>query len=121
MKQEEPDKKPSVAIIGVVGVPGAYGGFETLADELIQYAEEQGVSSEFIVYCSGQKPDGPLDYCGAERRFVAISANGIASILYDILTCLTHGGAELPSYLFWGFPVHQFCFFKIVHARRTDH
>ena len=54
MKQEEPDKKPSVAIIGVVGVPGAYGGFETLADELIQYAEEQGVSSEFIVYCSGQ-------------------------------------------------------------------
>ena len=88
MKQEEPDKKPSVTIIGVVGVPGTYGGFETLADELIQYAEEQGVSSEFIVYCSGQKPDGPLDYCGAERRFVAISANGIASILYDILTCL---------------------------------
>lgn len=88
MKQEGPDKKPSVAIIGVVGVPGTYGGFETLADELIQYAEEQGVSSEFVVYCSGQKPDGSLNYCGAERRFVAISANGISSIFYDILTCL---------------------------------
>ena len=88
MKQEEPYKKPSVAIIGVVGVPGAYGGFETLADELIQYAEQKGVSSEFVVYCSGQKPDGPLNYCGAERRFVAISANGISSIFYDILTCL---------------------------------
>ena len=88
MKLEEYDKKPSVAIIGVVGVPGTYGGFETLADELIQYAKEQGVSSEFVVYCSGQIPDGPLNYCGAERRFIAISANGIASILYDILTCL---------------------------------
>ena len=88
MRHEKSDKKPSVAIIGVVGVPAAYGGFETLADEFIQYTEQKGVSSEFVVYCSGQKPDGALDYYGAQRRFIAISANGISSIVYDILTCL---------------------------------
>ena len=88
MKEEGRHKTPSVAIIGVVGVPAAYGGFETLADEFIQYTEQNGLSSEFVVYCSGQKPDGPLNYFGAQRRFIAISANGISSIFYDILTCL---------------------------------
>lgn len=81
-------QKPSVAIIGIVGVPAAYGGFETLADELLHYAQKRGVSSHFVVYCSGQGPDGRTDYCGAQRRFISIPANGVASIFYDMVTSL---------------------------------
>ena len=35
-----------VAIIGSVGVPARYGGFETLVDNLARYHEAQGVACE---------------------------------------------------------------------------
>ena len=38
-----------IAIIGTVGVPASYGGFETLVENLI---EDDTVC--FTVYCSGQ-------------------------------------------------------------------
>lgn len=88
MKTKPSSAEPSVAIIGTVGVPAAYGGFETLADELLQYAQQKGVAYQFSVYCSGQKPAGITDYCGAQRRFIPIPANGISSIFYDIFSCL---------------------------------
>lgn len=88
LKPQPPSAETSVAIVGTVGVPAAYGGFETLADELVKYAEQRGVSSKFVVYCSGRKPNGDADYFGAKRRFIPLSANGISSILYDIFSCL---------------------------------
>ena len=88
MELQSPYTQPSVAIIGTVGVPAAYGGFETLADELVKYAQQNGVSSQFVVYCSGRKPDNENYYRGARRRFVPLSANGISSILYDTFSCL---------------------------------
>lgn len=88
LKPQQPSAEPTVAIIGTVGVPAEYGGFETLTDELIKYAQQKGVSSEFAVYCSGKASKGATDYCGARRRFISLSANGVSSIPYDILSCL---------------------------------
>jgi len=41
-----------IAIVGTVGVPANYGGFETLAEHLI---EDLGRHHEITVYCSGKK------------------------------------------------------------------
>ena len=41
-----------VAIIGTVGVPANYGGFETLAEHLVKNLD---FKYDFTVYCFGKK------------------------------------------------------------------
>jgi glycosyltransferase involved in cell wall biosynthesis len=78
-----------VAIVGSVGVPARYGGFETLAEALVQHIP----AADFLlhVYCQRSA------YADAERQpvmnghrriFVPLSANGAASMLYDALSLL---------------------------------
>ena len=71
-----------IAIIGSRGIPANYGGFETLAENLVRHL---GKKHEFIVYCSSlaytEKPDRHLN---AELRYIPFDANGWQSIPYDI-------------------------------------
>lgn len=70
-----------IAIVGTVGVPAKYGGFETLAQQLIISLEDQ---YSFIVICS--KPSytkHPPFYRKASLIYLPLKANGIQSILYD--------------------------------------
>ena len=78
-----------VGIVGIVGVPASYGGFETLADNLIQYAESKRPELELSVYCSG--PLGQREYRGATLRWIPIPANGLWSVFYDGLSLLYSG------------------------------
>lgn len=80
--------KKNVAIIGTVGVPACYGGFETLAEQLI--TNNDGAQS-MTVYCSGKKypkEERKENYKGAKLVYVPLEANGIQSILYDTLSIL---------------------------------
>lgn len=88
MRESGGNQLSKVAIIGIAGVPAAYGGFETLIDELIKYAERRGLAPAFTIYCSGETPEGDSDYRGARRHFINIPANGIPSIIYDILSLI---------------------------------
>jgi glycosyltransferase involved in cell wall biosynthesis len=81
-------KKKRLAIIGSVGVPANYGGFETLAEHLI---EDLGKKHDITVYCSGKKyPKNQRKryYKGARLRYLPLDANGIQSIPYDTLSIL---------------------------------
>ena len=73
---------PKIAIIGSKGIPARYGGFETLAENLVKHLNKR---CEFIVYCSARaynrKPDHYLD---AELKYLPLDANGAQSIPYDI-------------------------------------
>lgn len=74
-----------IAILGTVGVPGNYGGFETLAENLVAYHEQTGQPSEMTVYCSAPSFPGRSPWFRrARRRFIPLSANGVSSIPYDI-------------------------------------
>lgn len=82
-----------VAIVGTVGVPANYGGFETLTENLLRvHAERVAQSAEvpalsFVVYCSSRAYDVRRDhYLGAELRYVPIGANGLQSMLYDAVS-----------------------------------
>lgn len=74
------------AILGTVGVPGNYGGFETLADNLVQYHEETGKALGLTVYCSSRAFDTqPATYHDAKLVYVGLDANGVQSVPYDIV------------------------------------
>jgi hypothetical protein len=42
----------NIAIVGTVGVPANYGGFETLAENLIKYHDAASLPDPITVYCS---------------------------------------------------------------------
>ncbi len=70
-----------IAIIGSVGVPASYGGFETLVENLLD--ENDPV---LLVYCSGkQYKVRHKRYKNAKLRYVNLDANGVQSIPYDVL------------------------------------
>lgn len=74
-----------VSIIGTVGVPACYGGFETLVEQLVGHAEGSGIS--YTVYCSSPAYPRKLDtFRGARLRYVSLHANGVQSIPYDMLS-----------------------------------
>lgn len=75
--------KTKVAIIGTVGLPAKYGGFETLAAHLV---EELSNTYDFTVYCSSKKysqKERCENWKGAHLKYIPLDANGIQSIPYD--------------------------------------
>lgn len=77
-----------VAIIGSTGVPAKYGGFETLAHQLVNNLEGK---AELSVYCSAKlypKEEQISSYNGAKLHYVPLSGNGWQSIFYDIFSIL---------------------------------
>ena len=41
-----------ISIVGIVGVPANYGGFETLVDNLVRYHHTRHKQEDITVYCS---------------------------------------------------------------------
>lgn len=76
-----------VAIIGTVGIPSKYGGFETLVEHL---TKELSQKYYFTVYCSSKSYENKLDsYNGAKLKYIPLKANGIQSIPYDVISILS--------------------------------
>lgn len=77
-----PNKK--VAIIGTVGIPAKYGGFETLVENLTKYLHGE---YDFTVYCSAKSYGDKVKYYnGARLKYINLDANGFQSILYDVFS-----------------------------------
>lgn len=101
-----------IAIIGTQGVPARYGGFETLVENIISQ-----LSANFCVtiFCSSKDLDTRMEnYKGAKLKYLPLSANGIESVIFDILSILisllrsdrililgSSGCIILPLLVFW--------------------
>jgi glycosyltransferase involved in cell wall biosynthesis len=77
-----------VAIIGSAGIPARYGGFETLAQNLVYNLSTE---THFIVYCSKKLYDkherlASCDY--AELVYLPLKANGPQSVIYDFMSII---------------------------------
>jgi glycosyltransferase involved in cell wall biosynthesis len=73
-----------VAIIGTVGLPAIYGGWETLVDHLTKQLNDQ---FEMTVYCSSKRYDEQLElYNGVKLEYINLDANGVQSIFYDVVS-----------------------------------
>jgi len=78
-----------IALLGTVGVPGRYGGFESLAENLVHYHYNTDHPAELTVWCSSkEKNDLPVRFESAILRYVGLKANGVQSIPYDALSLL---------------------------------
>lgn len=75
-----------ISIVGTAGIPACYGGFETLVENLTAYSSG---NIKYNVFCSGKTYGKKMEeYNGAELTYIALNANGIQSIPYDILSLL---------------------------------
>ena len=75
-----------IAIIGSAGIPANYGGFETLAEQLINYL---GKDFNFTVYCSTKNyKQKQKNYKEADLKYIPLNANGIQSIPCDVVSVL---------------------------------
>jgi len=82
------NKKTKVAVIGTVGIPAKYGGFETLTEHLARHMSEE---FRLYVYCTKKKyarAERQKEFLGARLIYLPLDANGISSIFYDCLSIL---------------------------------
>jgi glycosyltransferase involved in cell wall biosynthesis len=78
--------KKKLAILGIVGVPSNYGGFETLVDNLLDHLPK---FFEVTVFCESKSyPDKLESYKGAKLVYLNKKANGAQSIIYDSVSLL---------------------------------
>ena len=81
-------RKTRLSIIGTVGLPAKYGGFETLTEHLVENLNQK---YDMRVYCSGKqcaKSERKSFYKGAKLSYLPLNANGIQSIPYDTLSII---------------------------------
>lgn len=75
--------KKKIAIIGTVGLPAKFGGFETLAEHLVKQLGDQ---YDMTVYCSKKnypKKARKKTYGNASLKYLPFDANALLSIPYD--------------------------------------
>ncbi|CAH7459435.1 DUF1972 domain-containing protein [Vibrio chagasii] len=74
----------TVAVVGTVGIPACYGGFESLVENLTANASE---NIKYSVFCSSKSYEEKLAlYNGARLIYLPLKANGVQSVPYDILS-----------------------------------
>jgi len=73
-----------IAVVGTVGIPACYGGFESLVENLTRYSSEH---IEYDVFCSSKSyHEKKSVHNGAKLSYIPLSANGVQSIPYDIIS-----------------------------------
>jgi hypothetical protein len=78
-----------VPLVGTVGIPARYGGFETLAEQLCRHISADDV--QFIVYCERRSytaAERMAPFNGHQRVFLPLKANGVSSLFYDALALI---------------------------------
>jgi len=94
-------QKKRIAIIGTVGLPPNYGGFETLVDNL---TKKIGKAFDITVFCqSTLKSNRKSSYNNCSLKYLPFKANGVQSILYD-MTAILLSWFKYDSMLILGSP-----------------
>lgn len=78
-----------VPLVGTVGIPARYGGFETLAEQLCCHISAADV--QFLVYCERHSYatfERTESFNGHQRVFLPLKANGVSSLFYDALALI---------------------------------
>ncbi|NMB81771.1 MAG: glycosyltransferase family 1 protein, partial [Ignavibacteria bacterium] len=76
-----------IAIIGSQGIPAQYGGFETVAENLVDKKLSDVI--QYTVFCSSKDlPEKRESYKNAKLKYIPFRANGAQSIIYDIVSLI---------------------------------
>ncbi|MEM9821785.1 MAG: DUF1972 domain-containing protein [Bacteroidota bacterium] len=77
-------QKTKLAIIGTVGVPAKYGGFETLAHHLVLKLNQEYDITVFASKNAYPENERVPEWNNAKIKYLPFNANGIQSIIYDL-------------------------------------
>jgi glycosyltransferase involved in cell wall biosynthesis len=89
-----------LAIVGIRGLPNNYGGFETLAEYLVEHLSNE---MDITVYCSSNDLNTSFsEYKGARLKYIPITSHGALGILYDSVS-LINAVFQNDKILFLGF------------------
>ena len=106
-----------IAILGTRGIPAAYGGFETFAEEVAVRLAKAGV--EVTVYCESGQGAEPAEYQGVKLRYVPSPACGpLTTVLFD-LRCLWNARKDFDAVYMLGYGAAQFCFIPRLFGSRV--
>lgn len=79
-------KKLQLAIVGTRGLPNNYGGFETLAEYLVEHLARD---IDITVFCSSKDiRDKQTSFKDAKLKYIPISSHGSMGIIYDSISLL---------------------------------
>ena len=109
------DMRPVVRILGTHGIPAAYGGFETAAENVARYLVAHGW--RVVVYCQGQG-DGPLvedEWNGIERVTIPVAREGWLGTSEFDRKSIAHAVTHRDLSLTFGYNT---AVFNIAHRRR---
>ena len=82
------NSKRKLGIIGTVGVPARYGGFETLAHQLVENLNQDYAITVYNSTKHYSAKERVKEWNGASIKYIPLSANGVQSIFYDILSII---------------------------------
>ena len=68
-----------LAIVGTQGIPNNYGGFETLAEYLVEYLAKE---IDITVFCSSKDIDVKLPYYKGAKLNIFLLPRTVALVLY---------------------------------------
>lgn len=78
----------SVYVVGIVGIPASYGGFETLVENLV-LSNSKSESYSYNVFCSSRHyAEHNRFYLDTNLIYLPLNANGVSSIFYDGIALL---------------------------------
>ena len=76
-----------IAIIGIVGLPANYGGFERFAEQLVMGLWDR---YDITVFCSySAYKEHPKYFGKVHLKYLHIPPNGLISILYDVISIIS--------------------------------
>lgn len=89
-----------IAILGTVGVPANYGGFESLVENLLECNYN---NIDYTVFCSSRKYNKKIQvYRKARLRYINLEANGFSSVFYDGISLFKCIGRQYDIVLLLG-------------------
>ena len=78
--------KKKVAIVGIVGLPANYGGFETMVN---YFTLQKNQEFDFTVFCQKTLKKKQLSvFNGSRLKYLPFNANGLQSVIYDIYSLI---------------------------------
>jgi glycosyltransferase involved in cell wall biosynthesis len=110
--------KRSLAILGTRGIPAAYGGFETFAEELAVRLVERGI--DVTVFCEkGDDADTLEEYKGVQLVRVDTPSMGpLTTIVFDC-KCLWRARKSYDVIYMLGYGASPFCFIPRLWRRNV--
>ncbi len=106
-----------LAILGCRGIPAAYGGFETFAEEIAVRLSERDI--EVTVYCESSSDRQLDEYKGIRLKYIKAPSIGVLTTVFFDIRCLWESRKKFDVVYMLGYGSSLFCFIPRIWGTRV--